>query len=133
MRGENMRYLFLAIVLIPAIEIAILLVVGQTIGVPLTFLIIIATGILGAYLANQQGLAAIRNVQDRLQRGSMPGDALLDGICILIGGTLLLTPGFVTDLVGFLLLAPPSRNYFKAWLAKIFKNRIDKGTITIIR
>jgi UPF0716 protein FxsA len=68
-----------------------------------------------------------------LQRGTMPGDALLDGVCILVGGTLLLTPGFVTDLVGFLLLIPTTRKYFKLWLMKFFKNRMDRGTITIIR
>src|SRR5690554_5195262 len=101
-----MRYLFLAIVLVPAIEIAILLLAGQTIGIFPTFALILLTGIVGAYLAKQQGLATIRDVQDRFQRGTMPGDALLDGVCILVGGTLLLTPGFVTDLIGFLLLVP---------------------------
>lgn len=128
-----MRYLFLAIVLVPAIEIALLLLAGQTIGIFPTFALILLTGIVGAYLAKQQGLATIRDVQDRFQRGTMPGDALLDGICILVGGTLLLTPGFVTDLIGFLLLVPASRKYFKIWLMKFFKNRMDRGTITIIR
>ncbi|MGM0903396.1 MAG: FxsA family protein [Bacillota bacterium] len=128
-----MRYLFLAIVLVPAIEIALLLLAGQTIGIFPTFALILLTGIVGAYLAKQQGLATIRDVQDRFQRGTMPGDALLDGVCILVGGTLLLTPGFVTDLIGFLLLVPASRKYFKIWLMKFFKNRMDRGTITIIR
>lgn len=128
-----MRYLFLAIVLVPAIEIVLLLLAGQTIGIFPTFALILLTGIVGAYLAKQQGLATIRDVQDRFQRGTMPGDALLDGICILVGGTLLLTPGFVTDLIGFLLLVPASRKYFKIWLMKFFKNRMDRGTITIIR
>jgi UPF0716 protein FxsA len=128
-----MRYLFLAIVLVPAIEIALLMLAGQTIGIFPTFALILLTGIVGAYLAKQQGLATIRDVQDRLQGGTMPGDALLDGVCILVGGTLLLTPGFVTDLVGFLLLIPTTRKYFKIWLMKFFKNRMDRGTITIIR
>ncbi len=128
-----MRYLFLAIVLIPAIEISLLMFIGLRIGIFPTFALIILTGILGAYLAKQQGIATIREVQERLQRGTMPGDALLDGVCILVGGTLLLTPGFVTDITGFLLLFPPSRKFFKIWLVKIFKNRMDRGTITIIR
>jgi UPF0716 protein FxsA len=128
-----MRYLFLAIVIVPAIEIALLLLAGQTIGIFPTIALIILTGVVGAYLAKQQGLATIRDVQERLQRGTMPGDALLDGVCILVGGTLLLTPGFVTDLTGFLLLIPASRQYFKIWLMKFFKNRMDRGTITIIR
>jgi UPF0716 protein FxsA len=128
-----LRYLFLAIVLIPAIEIAILLFFGQVIGVMPTILLIISTGILGAYLAKQQGLYTIRKVQENMQQGMMPGDALLDGVCILVGGTLLLTPGFVTDALGFLLLAPPTRKHFKNWLSKFFRKRMDKGTITIIR
>jgi UPF0716 protein FxsA len=130
---KSMRYLFLVIVLVPAIEIAILLLAGQTIGIFPTIALIIFTGILGAYLAKQQGLATIRDVQERLHRGTMPGDALLDGVCILVGGTLLLTPGFVTDVTGFLLLIPAPRKYFKIWLMKFFKNRMDRRTITIIR
>lgn len=128
-----MRYLFLVIVLVPAIEIAILLLAGQTIGIFPTIALIFFTGIVGAYLAKQQGLATIRDVQERLQRGTMPGDALLDGVCILVGGTLLLTPGFVTDITGLLLLIPALRKYFKIWLMKFFKNRMDRRTITIIR
>ena len=128
-----MRYLFLVIVIIPAVEIALLLLIGQTIGAFPTLALILLTGILGAYLAKQQGLMAIHKVQDLLSRGMMPGDALLDGVCILVGGTLLLTPGFVTDVTGFLLLFPITRTYVKQWLTKYFKKRMDKGTITIIR
>lgn len=128
-----MRYLLLAIVIIPAIEIGILLFFGQLIGVLPTVLLILTTGIIGAYLAKQQGLATIRKVQDNMTQGMMPGEALLDGVCILVGGTLLLTPGFVTDITGFLLLAPPTRKYFKKGLTKFFRRRMDKRTITIIR
>ena len=128
-----MRYLLLAIVIIPAIEIGILLFFGQLIGVLPTVLLILTTGIIGAYLAKQQGLATIRKVQDNMTQGMMPGEALLDGVCILVGGTLLLTPGFVTDITGFLLLAPPTRKYFKQWLTKFFRRRMDRRTITIIR
>jgi UPF0716 protein FxsA len=128
-----MRYFFLAIIIIPAIEMGILIWSGRIIGIPLTILLVILTGILGAYLAKREGLAAIRNLQGNLQRGMMPGDALLDGVCILVGGTLLLTPGFVTDTLGFLLLAPPTRKFFKALLYKFLKKKLDKGTITIIR
>ena len=128
-----MRYLLFFIIIVPAVEISILLLSGKTIGVLPTIMLIIITGVLGTYLAKQQGLAIIRNVQESLQRGIMPGDALLDGICILIGGILLLTPGFVTDIIGILLLAPPTRKVFKAALTRGFKKRMDKRTITIIR
>jgi UPF0716 protein FxsA len=128
-----MKYFFLLLVIVPAAEIGILLVSGQTIGVWPTILLIILTGFLGAYLAKQQGMETIRKTQDQLRRGAMPGDAILDGVSILIGGTLLLTPGFVTDILGFMLLAPPTRKFFKVLMMKVFRNWIDKGNIKVIR
>ncbi|AIE61005.1 FxsA family protein [Bacillus methanolicus] len=128
-----MRYLLLFLIIVPAAEIAFLLLSGKTIGVLPTMFLLIFTGVLGAYLAKRQGLETIRKAQEQLRNGQIPGDALLDGICILIGGTLLLTPGFITDVVGFLLLAPLTRKFFKRLLIKAFKRWIDKGTITIIR
>ena len=128
-----MKYFFLFLVLVPAAEIAVLLYSGQTIGVWPTILLIILTGFLGAYLAKQQGLETIRKTQEQLRRGMMPGDAILDGISILVGGTLLLTPGFVTDIMGILLLAPPTRKFFKVLMMKAFRNWIDKGNIKVIR
>jgi UPF0716 protein FxsA len=128
-----MKYFFLLLVIVPAAEIGILLVSGQTIGVWPTILLIILTGFLGAYLAKQQGMETIRKTQDQLRRGAMPGDAILDGVSILIGGTLLLTPGFVTDVLGFMLLAPPTRKFFKVLMMKAFRNWIDKGNIKVIR
>jgi UPF0716 protein FxsA len=128
-----MKYFFLFLVIVPAAEIGILLYSGQTIGVWPTILLIILTGFLGAYLAKQQGLETIRRTQEQLRRGMMPGDAILDGVSVLVGGTLLLTPGFVTDLFGILLLAPPTRKFFKVLMLKAFKSWIDKGNIKVIR
>lgn len=128
-----MRYLFLLLIIIPAAEIGILLFSGRTFGILPTIFFIILTGVLGAYLAKQQGLQTIRNAQEQLRYGRMPGDALMDGICILIGGTLLLTPGFITDITGFLLLAPPTRTLFKPLLVKLFSKWMNNGNITIIR
>lgn len=128
-----MKYLLFFLIVVPAAEIGILLVSGQLIGVPATILLIILTGILGAYLAKQQGLEIIRKTQMQLGRGMMPGDAILDGISVLVGGTLLLTPGFVTDALGFMLLAPPTRKFFKVLMMKLFRNWINKGTIKVIR
>lgn len=128
-----MKYFFLFLVLVPAAEIGILLYAGQTFGVWTTIMLIILTGFLGAYLAEQQGLEIIRKTQEQLRRGEMPGDAILDGISILVGGTLLLTPGFVTDTLGILLLAPPTRKFFKVLMMKAFRNWINKGNIKVIR
>ncbi|RSD27698.1 FxsA family protein [Mesobacillus subterraneus] len=128
-----MKYIFLLLVIVPAAEIGVLLLSGQTIGIWPTILLIILTGFIGAYLAKQQGLETIRRTQQQLSRGMMPGDVILDGVSILVGGTLLLTPGFITDALGFLLLAPPTRKFFKGMMLKLFRNWIDRGTIKVIR
>lgn len=128
-----MRYFLLFLIIVPALEIAFLLLSGKTIGVLPTIFLLIFTGVLGAYLAKRQGIETIRKAHEQLRYGQIPGDALLDGICILIGGALLLTPGFITDMAGFLLLATPTRKFFKTLLIKSFKRWIEKGTVTIIR
>ncbi|GLB58478.1 FxsA family protein [Cytobacillus sp. NCCP-133] len=128
-----MRYILLLLIIVPAAEIGVLLLSGNTIGLWPTLAIIIFTGILGAYLTKKQGLETVRKVQDQLRYGQMPGDAILDGACILVGGTLLLTPGFITDGIGFTLLAPPTRNFYKKILLAVLRRWVDKGTITIIR
>lgn len=128
-----MRYILLLLILIPASEIALLMLSGKTLGIWATIGLIILTGIIGAYLAKQQGLDTIRRAQEQLQRGQMPSEVLLDGICIIIGGTLLLTPGFITDVLGFLLLVPFTRTFFKMLLMKAFQNWMNKGKIKIIR
>jgi UPF0716 protein FxsA len=128
-----MRYLALLIIVIPAIDIGVLLLSGKTIGLFPTIAFIIFTGVLGAYLAKREGLQTIKRVQEQLSYGQIPGDSLLDGICILIGATLLLTPGFITDLFGFLLLFPPSRKPFKFLMINALRKRIEKGNIKIIK
>ncbi|PLR81483.1 membrane protein FxsA [Bacillus canaveralius] len=128
-----MRFILLLVIIIPAAEIAVLMLSGQILGVWPTIFLILFTGVLGAYLAKKQGLQTIRRIQEQLRYGQLPGDALLDGGCVLIGGTLLLTPGFITDVAGLLLLAPPTRKVLKIYLLKAFKKWIDKGHVTIIR
>lgn len=128
-----MRYLALLIIVIPAIDIGVLLLSGKTIGLFPTIAFIIFTGVVGAYLAKREGLQTIKRVQEQLSYGQIPGESLLDGICILIGGTLLLTPGFITDLFGFLLLFPPSRKPFKFLMINALRKRIEKGNIKIIK
>ena len=128
-----MRYLFLFIIVIPAMDIGLLLFSGKTLGVWPTLFFIILTGVIGAYLAKKEGLQTIRRAQEQLRYGQIPGEAVLDGICILIGGTLLLTPGFITDIVGFLLLFPPTRVPFKFFMKNSFRKRINRGNIKIIK
>ncbi|WHX99589.1 FxsA family protein [Neobacillus sp. DY30] len=128
-----MRYLALLIIVIPAIDIGFLLLSGKTIGVLPTIAFIILTGVAGAYLAKREGLQTIKRAQEQLAYGQLPGESVLDGICILIGATLLLTPGFVTDLIGFLLLFPPSRKPFKFLMIKALQRKIQTGNIKIIK
>ncbi|MCM3715046.1 membrane protein FxsA [Alkalihalobacillus oceani] len=126
------RFLLLLIIVVPALEIAVLLLSGRTIGVWPTILLIIATGILGAWLAKREGLQAIRLAQMQAQQGQVPSGVMLDGICILIGGLVLLTPGFITDAIGFFLLIPQTRTVAKALLLKIFHRLIKNGNFIIM-
>ncbi len=128
-----MRYFFLLIIIIPAAEIGLLLFSGKTIGVWPTLLLILSTGVIGTYLAKREGLQTIRKAQEQLSRGQLPGDALLDGICILVGGVLLITPGFITDILGFLMLFPPTRRVCKFLMVNALRKKIDSGNIKIIK
>jgi UPF0716 protein FxsA len=119
-------------ILIPAIEVTLLVTSSHLIGIWPTFLIILATGFIGAYLAKRQGLEVIREIQYRLSRGQFPTDSLLDGVCILVGGTLLLTLGYATDVLGFFLLLPVTRKPFKALMMKWIEKKIRDGSTRII-
>lgn len=128
-----MRLFLLLLIIVPACEIGVLIWSGKTIGLIPTILLIIATGVGGAYLAKYQGLMTVRKVQEQLSRGIMPGEELIDGICVLVGGCFLLTPGFISDIFGFVLLIPPTRQLMKPAFKKMFTKWMDRNTVTIIR
>lgn len=128
-----MRYLFLLIIIIPAADIGLLLFFGKLIGVWPTLFLILFTGVVGSYLAKKEGIQTIRKAQEQLRNGQIPGEAVLDGICILVGATLLITPGFITDILGFLMLFPPTRKLFKFFMKNSFRRWINKGQIKIIK
>lgn len=127
------RWLFLLIVIVPALEIGILIGAGKLIGAWWVVLLIISTGALGAYLAKSQGLDTINRARQNVSNGIIPHDELIDGLCILIGAVVLLTPGFITDTFGFLLLFPATRYPIKKWLKLIIRKMLNNGTITIFR
>ena len=102
-------WIFLALVVVPIIEIALFIEIGGWIGLWPTLGIVVATAIAGAALLRAQGFAAIADLQGRLDRGEDPTAALAHGALILVAGVVLLTPGFFTDAVGFLLLVPAVR------------------------
>ncbi|MBD3305327.1 membrane protein FxsA [candidate division KSB3 bacterium] len=112
--------IFLAFTLIPAAEIYLLIKIGGVIGALNTLLVIVITGFVGAYLAKLQGMYTLLKIQTNLQQGILPAEELIDALIILVAGVVLLTPGFLTDATGLLLLIPQIRFYFKRWLRKKF-------------
>ena len=123
-------YLILLFTLVPIIELALLIKVGQYIGAMNTITIVIATGILGAILAKSQGLKTLKNIQRDLAMGIMPAEPLFDGLMIMLGGILLLTPGLITDGIGFLMLVPYTRVLIKVWIRQKIKKMMDEGRMT---
>lgn len=113
--------------IVPSIEVLLLIEVGTRIGTVNTIFLIILTGILGAYLMRLQGFQVLKKIQEDLGRGVPPAKNILEGAMILVGGILLLTPGFFTDAVGFLLLIPRSRRYLLGKIHQTIERRIDSG------
>lgn len=103
------RILFLIFLIVPLVEIYVLLKVGGVIGALPTVALVVLTAVLGAVLIRLQGLVTFWRLQEKLQVGEMPAEEMLTGVALLLAGALLLTPGFVTDAVGFGLLVPPLR------------------------
>ena len=112
--------LFLLFAVIPVAEIYVLVSVGGVIGVLPTIALVLLTALAGAHLARLQGLAVMMRIRENLAQGFMPAEELLDGLLIFLAGMTLLTPGFLTDIMGLLILLPATRNVFKRWLRKKF-------------
>lgn len=112
--------LFLLFALVPVAEIYVLVSVGGVIGVFPTIALVLLTAMAGAYLARLQGLAVLLRIRENMAQGFMPAEELLDGLLVFLAGMVLLTPGFLTDICGLLLLLPTTRNMFKMWLRKKF-------------
>ncbi len=101
--------LLILFTLVPLLELLLLVKLGEVIGFWATVALVVATGALGALLTRIQGLRVLRQVQAELREGRVPAERLLDGLLILIAGAVLLTPGLITDALGFFLLVPPGR------------------------
>lgn len=132
-RSIDVRFLFLLFIVTTALEIGLLILSGNVIGVWPTIGLIILTGILGSWLAKRQGAEVIRLAQVQIRNGDMPSAAIMDGICVLAGGILLITPGFITDVSGFLLLIPKTRVIVKMWMRRGLRKMIHRGTFFFIR
>lgn len=115
--------LALAFVVLPLVELALLIRIGQFMGVWPTLALVVMTGMAGAALARREGLRVLIRFQAELAAGRVPGEALLDGISVLMGGVLLLTPGVLTDAAGIALLFPPTRR----WIQRRVRSRLEAG------
>lgn len=105
------RILFLAFLLVPLAEIYVLIQVGSLIGALPTVLLVVFTAVLGAALIRAQGLNTLARMRAAADRGEIPAVEIMEGVCLLVAGAMLLTPGFVTDSLGFLLLVPGLRRH----------------------
>ena len=125
--------LFLCFTLIPVVELYLLIKVGTVLGGINTILLVIISGFLGAWLARLEGMNTLVKLRSNLQQGLMPAEELLDAVIIFIAGVVLITPGFITDILGLLLLWPVTRNRLKRFLRKKFDELYLQGNINITR
>ena len=123
--------LFLLFTCVPLVELYILLQVGSVIGAVNTILLVIFTGVLGAFLAQREGIRTLQTIQSVMARGEMPGEPLLDALLILVAGFVLITPGILTDLLGFLLLLPATRLRIRGWAKRQLERRLSSVNTTV--
>ena len=120
-----MVLLTLLFLVVPLAELAVIIRVGRQIGVGDTLLLLLVVSVVGAWLAKREGIGVLRRIQAQIQAGQVPGTELLDGFLVLAAGALLLTPGFLTDIVAIGLLLPPVRAGVRRVLRRRFARRIE--------
>jgi UPF0716 protein FxsA len=123
--------LFFLFTLVPLVEWYLLIRLGTYVGAVDTIAIVIGTGVAGGLLAKSQGLAVLDRMRAELNQGRLPAESLFDGLLILIAGTMLITPGLLTDGLGLLLPIPRSRQGIKSWLKRKMQEKISEGEIHI--
>jgi UPF0716 protein FxsA len=123
--------LILLFTIVPLAELYILIKIGSHIGGFNTILLVIITAVLGGFLARLQGLRTLQHIQSSLSQGQIPAEELIDGVLILAGGILLLTPGVLTDLFALGLMFPITRTPFKRWLRRRFDRMVSSGDVRL--
>lgn len=119
-----MPVLFLLFVVLPILEIALLVNVGGMIGGWNTIGLVVLTAFVGAYFVKREGVSTLQTAQAKMQRNEMPGKELVDGLMLVVAGILLVTPGFITDILGFMFALPGSRHLIAAQVSKHMKMRV---------
>ena len=120
--------LLILFIAVPLVELALLIKLGNAIGLWPTIFIVIATGVLGAALARSQGTRVISAIRAEVAEGRPPTESLLNGLMVLAGGVVLLTPGLLTDLLGFSLLIPFTRNWFRRKLSSRLRKYAERNS-----
>ena len=116
--------------LLPLAELYILIKIGTAVGALPTVLLVIGTGALGAWLARTQGFMVWHRIQREMNMGNFPADDMLDGLLIFFAGAVLITPGIITDIIGFLVLIPPTRAVIRGWVKRKLRRMSESGRIT---
>ncbi len=125
--------LLVLFILVPTVELALLIEVGRHIGTLATLALIAGTGALGAFFARRQGLRTLHQVRREINAGGLPAGSIVDGVIILLAAALLLTPGILTDALGFLCLVPAFRTVLKRtlWVRLVRTVREGRGSVTV--
>lgn len=123
--------LLLLFTIVPIVELIVLIKLSQVTNLWFTIGVILVTGIVGAYLAKSQGSGIFRRIKMELSRGGIPGDELINGAFVLVGGAMLLTPGLLTDAMGFIFVMPYTRRLIKIWGKRKLKAMIEGGRFNI--
>jgi UPF0716 protein FxsA len=117
-------------VVLPIAELAVIIQVADGLGIPETIALLILVSVAGAWLCKYEGLGVLRRIQASLDRNQLPAKELVDGGLILLAGALLLTPGFITDILGILLLLPPTRAVFRAAVVTVLARRAQVTVVS---
>lgn len=129
-----MIWIMVALIVIPAIEVTGFMMVSDWMGIWNTLLLILLTGVIGAIVARYEWKQVWSGAQQQMQSGQMPGRAMIDGMCIMLGGFMLLTPGFFADIIGFTLVFPLTRPIYRHYMLKWLEKKMKDGkTITFRR
>ena len=126
-----LSYLVILFIGIPVVELALLIKLHDIMGLSATILLVLFTGIAGAALVRRQGISILFRIQREMAAGNLPAPQMIDGIMILFAGAFLITPGLITDAVGFSLLIPFVRKALRAWLRKTLERKMRNGSIQV--
>ena len=124
-------YLLALFVGLPVIELSLLIRLHALLGLLPALGLILLTGVVGASLVRHQSLDLLLRIQRELSNGVIPAPQIIDGVMLLLAGALLITPGLITDIFGFLLLIPHLRGYVRAWLKRKMEEKVRSGFIQV--